>query len=225
MHNTDLVRRIQTGHGLLLDGSDPAFTFMDVAKLVDTVALGTTVNAEVLHDDLNQLAGRVATASDEGNRPDATEASQALMRVETAADGLLESLGGAEPDPVLARIFDRDSIQAILRIRFAARRAQSGAAHAGPDSQRQMISMAGLPAQGHLPQPLPPGPRGGGFCRRQEGVQAFCALCALRPRAAGDRSGREEHRQLTGHTDSKGVRSMLSVFWPSMRMSFVGASR
>ncbi len=139
MHNPDLVRRIQTGHGLLLDGSDPAFTFMDVAKLVDTVALGTTVNAEVLHDDLNQLAGRVATASDEGNRPDATEASQALMRVETAADGLLESLGGAEPDPVLARIFDRDSIQAILRIRFAARRAQSGAAHAGPDSQRQMI--------------------------------------------------------------------------------------
>lgn len=138
MQNPDLVRRIQTGHGLLLDGSDPAFTFMDVAKLVDTVALGTTVNAEALHDDLNQLAGRVAVASDEGNRPDATEASQTLMRVESAADGLLESLGGAEPDPALARIFDRDSIQAILRIRFAARRAQGGAADAGPDSQRQM---------------------------------------------------------------------------------------
>ena len=138
MQNPDLVRRIQTGHGLLLDGSDPAFTFVDVAKLVDTVALGTTVNAEALHDDLNQLAGRVAVASDEGNRPDATEASQTLMRVESAADGLLESLGGAEPDPALARIFDRDSIQAILRIRFAARRAQGGAADAGPDSQRQM---------------------------------------------------------------------------------------
>ena len=138
MHNPDLVRRIQTGHGLLLDGSDPAFTFMDVAKLVDTVALGTTVNAEALHDDLNQLAGRVAVASDEGKRPDATEASQTLMRVESAADGLLESLGGAEPDPALARIFDRDSIQAILRIRFAARRAQGGAADAGPNSQRQM---------------------------------------------------------------------------------------
>ncbi len=138
MQNPDLVRRIQTGHGLLLDGSDPAFTFVDVAKLVDTVALGTTVNAEALHDDLNQLAGRVAVASDEGKRPDATEASQTLMRVESAADGLLESLGGAEPDPALARIFDRDSIQAVLRIRFAARRAQGGAAHAGPDSQRQM---------------------------------------------------------------------------------------
>jgi len=138
MQNPDLVRRIQTGHGLLLDGSDPAFTFVDVAKLVDTVALGTTVNAEALHDDLNQLAGRVAVASDEGNRPDATEASQTLMRVESAADGLLESLGGAEPDPALARIFDRDSIQAILRIRFAARRALGGAADAGPDSQRQM---------------------------------------------------------------------------------------
>ncbi|GMQ75420.1 MAG: hypothetical protein BMS9Abin01_0670 [Gammaproteobacteria bacterium] len=137
MQNPDLVRRIQTGHGLLL-GDDAAFTFVQVAKLVDTVALGTTVNAEALHDDLNQLAGRVATASDEGNRPDATEASQALMRVEVAADRLLESLGGAEPDPVLARIFDRDSIQAVLRIRFAARRAQSGAAAAGPDSQRQM---------------------------------------------------------------------------------------
>ncbi len=138
MQNPDLVRRIQTGHGLLLDGSDPAFTFVDVAKLVDTVALGTTVNAEALHDDLNQLAGRVAVASDEGKRPDATEASQTLMRVESAADGLLESLGGAEPDPALARIFDRDSIQAILRIRFAARRAQGGAANAGPDSQGQM---------------------------------------------------------------------------------------
>ena len=138
MHNPDLVRRIQTGHGLLLGGSDPAFTFMDVAKLVDTVALGTTVNAEALHDDLNQLAGRVAVASEEGNRPDATEASQTLMRVESAADGLLESLGGAEPDPALARVFDRDSIQAILRIRFAARRAQGGAANAAPNSQRQM---------------------------------------------------------------------------------------
>ena len=136
MENPDLVRRIQTGHGLLL-GDDPAFTFMQVAKLVDTVALGTTVNADALHDDLNQLAGRVATASDEGNRPDATEAGQALMRVEVAADRLLESLGGAEPDPVLARIFDRDSIQAVLRIRYAARRAQGGAA-AGPDSRRQM---------------------------------------------------------------------------------------
>ncbi len=138
MHNPDLVRRIQTGHGLLLSGSDPAFTFVDVAKLVDVVALGTTINAEALHDDLNQLAGRVATASDEGNRPDATEASQTLMRIEMAAERLLESLGGAEPDPVLARIFDRDSIQAILRIRFAARRAQGGAADAGPDSRRQM---------------------------------------------------------------------------------------
>jgi hypothetical protein len=138
MQNPDLVRRVQTGHGLLLDGADPAFTFMDVAKLVDVVALGTTVNAEALHDDLNQLAGRVATASDEGRRPDATEASQALMRVEAAADRLLESLGGAEPDPALARVFDRDSIQAILRIRFAARRAQGGAADAGPEGQRQM---------------------------------------------------------------------------------------
>jgi hypothetical protein len=60
------------------------------------------------------------------------------MRVEAAADKLLESLGGAEPDPVFARVFDRDSIQAILRIRFAARRAQGGAANAGPDSARQM---------------------------------------------------------------------------------------
>ena len=137
MQNPDLARRVQTGHGLLL-GEESAFTFVHVAKLVDTVALGTTVNAEALHDDLNQLAGRVATASDEGSRPDATEASQALMRVESAADRLLESLGGAEPDPVLARIFDRDSIQAVLRIRFAARRAQSGAAAAGPDSKRQM---------------------------------------------------------------------------------------
>ncbi len=41
----------------------------------------------------------------------------------------------------------------------------------------------------------------------------------------GPNATREEHRQLTGHTDSIGVRSMLSVFWPSMRMSFVGASR
>ena len=138
MHNPDLARRVQTGHGLLLKDSDPAFTFMDVAKLVDAVALGTTVNAEALYDDLNQLAGRVAAANDQGSRPDATEASQALMRVETAADRLLESLGGAEPDPVLARIFDKDSIQAILRIRFAARRAQGGAAHAGADSGRQM---------------------------------------------------------------------------------------
>lgn len=137
MQNPDLVRRIQTGHGLLLDGADPAFTFMDVAKLVDAVALGTTVNAEALHDDLNQLASRVA-ASDKGERPDATEASQALMRVEAAADRLLESLGGAEPDPILARVFDRDSIQGILRIRFAARRAQGGAPDAGPDSRRQM---------------------------------------------------------------------------------------
>lgn len=138
MQNPDLARRVQSGHGLLLKGSDAAFTFVDVAKLVDTVALGTTVNAEALHDDLNQLAGRVSTASDEGSRPDATEASQALMRVEVAADRLLESLGGAEPDPVLSRVFDRDSIQAILRIRFAARRAQGGAAHAGSDSGRQM---------------------------------------------------------------------------------------
>lgn len=138
MHNPDLARRVQTGHRLLLDGGDPAFTFVDVAKLVDTVALGTTVNAEALHDDLNQLAGRVATATEEGKRPDASEASQALMRVEAAADQLLESLGGAEPDPVLARVFDRDSIQAILRIRFAARRAQGAAGDAGPDSQRQM---------------------------------------------------------------------------------------
>jgi hypothetical protein len=138
MQNPELARRVLTGHGLLLKESDPAFTFMDVAKLVDAVALGTTVNAEALYDDLNQLAGRVATASDEGNRPDATEAIQALMRVEVAADRLLESLGGAEPDPVLARIFDRDSLQAILRIRFAARRAQGGAAHAGSDSSRQM---------------------------------------------------------------------------------------
>ncbi len=138
MQNPDLARRVQTGHGLLLNGGDGAFTFVDVAKLVDTVALGTTVNAEALHDDLNQLAARVATATEEGTRPDATEASQALMRVEAAAERLLESLGGAEPDPVLARVFDRDSIQAILRIRFAARRAQGGAANAGPDSQRQM---------------------------------------------------------------------------------------
>lgn len=138
MQNPDLARRVQSGHGLLLDGSSPAFTYVDVAKLVDLVALGTTVNAEALHDDLNQLAARVATAAEDGSRPDATEASQALSRVEAAADQLLESLGGAEPDPVLARVFDRDSIQAILRIRFAARRAQGGAANAGPDSQRQM---------------------------------------------------------------------------------------
>lgn len=138
MQNPDLARRVQSGHGLLVDGGDPAFTFVDVAKLVDAVALGTTVNAEALHDDLNQLASRVATATHEGTRPDASEASEALMRVEAAADRLLESLGGAEPDPVLARVFDRDSIQAILRIRFAARRAQGGAANAGPDSHRQM---------------------------------------------------------------------------------------
>lgn len=138
MQNSELARRVQTGHGLLLKNSDPTFSFMDVAKLVDAVALGTTVNAEALYDDLNQLAGRVAVASEEGQRPDASEASQALMRVEAAADRLLESLGGAEPDPVLARIFDRESIQAILRIRFAARRAQGGAAHAGGDSGRQM---------------------------------------------------------------------------------------
>ena len=139
MQKPDLVRRIQTGHGLLIDGNDPAFTFMDVARLVDVVALGTTVNAEALHDDLNQLAGRVATAADGGSRPDATEASQALMRVEAAADRLLESLGGAEPDPVLARVFDRDSIQAVLRIRFAARRAQGGGADTGPGSRRQLV--------------------------------------------------------------------------------------
>ena len=138
MQNPDLARRVQTGHGLLLKGSDSSFTFMDVAKLVDTVALGTTVNAEALHDDLNQLAGRVASAKAEGKRPDATEASQTLLRVEMAADRLLESLGGAEPDPALARVFDRDSIQGILRIRFAARRAQGGAGHAGADSGRQM---------------------------------------------------------------------------------------
>jgi len=138
MQNPDLARRVQSGHGLLLKGGDSLFTFMDIAKLVDTVALGTTVNAEALHDDLNQLAGRVAVANDEGKRPDAVEAGQSLLRVEMAADRLLESLGGAEPDPALARVFDRDSIQAILRIRFAARRAQSGAAQAGPDSERQM---------------------------------------------------------------------------------------
>jgi hypothetical protein len=138
MQNPDLARRVQTGHGLLIDANEASFTFVDVAKLVDAVALGTTVNAEALHDDLNQLAGRVAMATQEGSRPDATEASQALMRVEAAADQLLQSLGGAEPDPVLARVFDRDSIQAILRIRFAARRAQGGSANAGPESQRQM---------------------------------------------------------------------------------------
>jgi hypothetical protein len=138
MRNPDLARGVQTGHGLLLKGSDSVFTFVDVAKLVDVVALGTTVNAEALHDDLNQLAAHVSTASDEGSRPDATEASQALMRVEVAADRLLESLRGAELDPVLGRVFDRESTQAILRIRFAARRAQGGAAHAGPDSGRQM---------------------------------------------------------------------------------------
>ena len=138
MQNPDLARRVQTGHGLLIDDGDPAFTFVHVAKLVDIVALGTTVNAEALHDDLNQLAGRVNVAKEEGSRPDATEAGQALMRVEAAADRLLESLGGAEPDPVLSRVFDRESIQAILRIRFAARRAQGGAGHAGPDTQRQM---------------------------------------------------------------------------------------
>ena len=138
MQNPDLSRRVQTGHGLLLDGGDPAFSFVDVAKLVDAVALGTTVNAEALHDDLNQLAARVAAFRDEGTRPDATEAGEALMRVEAAADRLLETLGGAEPDPLLARVFDRESIQAILRIRFAARRAQGGAANAGPGSGRQM---------------------------------------------------------------------------------------
>ncbi len=138
MQNPDLARRVQSGHGLLLKGSDSSFTYMDIAKLVDTVALGTTVNAEALHDDLNQLAGRVAVSNEEGHRPDAVEASQSLLRVEMAADRLLESLGGAEPDPALARVFDRDSIQAILRIRFAARRAQGGAAQAGPDSGRQM---------------------------------------------------------------------------------------
>ena len=136
MQNPDLSRRVQTGHGLLLDEGDPAFTFVDVAKLVDAVALGTTVNAEALHDDLNQLAARVAAFKDEGTRPDASEAGEALMRVEAAAERLLETLGGAEPDPLLARVFDRESIQAILRIRFAARRAQGGAANTG--SGRQM---------------------------------------------------------------------------------------
>jgi len=155
MRNPELARRVQSGHGLLLDGADTAFTFMDVAKLVDAVALGTTVNAEALHDDLNLLAGRVAAASDEGRRPDATEVSHALMRVEEAADRLLESLGGAEPDADLARVFDKDSIQAILRIRFAARRALGGAGgDAGPDSQRQMtkwlISQLKVIYRGHF---------------------------------------------------------------------------
>ena len=68
MQNSELARRVQTGHGLLLKNSDPTFSFMDVAKLVDAVALGTTVNAEALYDDLNQLAGRVAVASEEGRR-------------------------------------------------------------------------------------------------------------------------------------------------------------
>ena len=138
MQNPDLVRRVLTGHGLMFDSGDPAFTFVDVAKLVDSVGLATTVNAEALHDDLNLLAARVAKATQEGRRPDAIEATQALSRVEEAADRLLESLGGAEPDAVLAQLFDRDSIQAVLRIRFAARRAQGGAGNAGPDSQRQM---------------------------------------------------------------------------------------
>ena len=126
MPNPDLARRVQSGHRLLLDGAAPSFSFVDVAKLVDHVELGTTVNAEALHDDLNQLASRMAKAAEEGNRPDATETAQTLMRIEEAADRLLQSLGGAEPEPSLARIFDRDSIQAVLRIRFAARRAQAG---------------------------------------------------------------------------------------------------
>lgn len=138
MENPDLARRIQSGHGLLLDGSDPAFTFVDVAKLVDVVALGTTVNAEALHDDLNQMAARAASAKSEGGRPDAREARQALLRVEIAADRLMEALGGAEPDPALARVFDKESIEAVLRIRFAARRAQVGAAGEGPESERHM---------------------------------------------------------------------------------------
>jgi hypothetical protein len=138
MENPDLARRIHSGHGLLLDGGDPAFTFVDVAKLVDVVALGTTVNAEALHDDLNQLAGRVAATKSDDARPDAREARQTLMRVEIAADRLMEALGSAEPDPALARVFDKESIEAVLRIRFAARRAQTGAADGGPDSERHM---------------------------------------------------------------------------------------
>ena len=85
MQNSDLARRVQTGHGLLLDGSSPAFSYVDVAKLVDLVALGTTVNAEALHDDLNQLAARVATATEYGSRPDAAGAIDALSRVESTS--------------------------------------------------------------------------------------------------------------------------------------------
>ena len=141
MHNPDLARRVQSGHRLLLDGDAASFTFVDVARLVDRVALGSTVNAEALHDDLNQLAGRLADAAREGRRPDAAEATQALMRIEAAADRLLESLGGAEPEPALARVFDRESIQAILRIRFAARRAQAGGGGAsGRESTQWLVS-------------------------------------------------------------------------------------
>ena len=142
MQNPDLARRVQSGHRLLLEGGSASFSFVDVARLVDHVALGTTVNAEALHDDLNQLAGRLMTAAEQGSRPDATEKTQALMRIEAAADRLLQSLGGAEPEPALARIFDRDSIQAVLRIRFAARRAQAGAgaATSGRETTQWLVS-------------------------------------------------------------------------------------
>lgn len=137
MQNSDLARRIRTGHGLLIDG-DPVFTFVEVAKVVDVVALGTTVNAESLHDDLNQLAARLAAAREAGDRPDARESSQALVRITAAAETLLEALGEAESDPGLARVFDKGSIQGVLRIHFEARQAQGSNVHGGPTGQRQM---------------------------------------------------------------------------------------
>ena len=141
MKNPDLVRRVRCGHGLLVDG-DPAFTFVEVAKVVDEVALGTTVNAEALHDDLNELAARVAAAREAGDRPDVRESKQALMRIEAAAESLLEALGETRADPALARVFDKESVQGVLRVHFEARRAQGGQVggiDAGPAGQRQMV--------------------------------------------------------------------------------------
>ncbi|MDX1433806.1 MAG: hypothetical protein R3286_15290 [Gammaproteobacteria bacterium] len=138
MENSDLVRRVRSGHGLLIDG-DPAFTFVEIAKVVDEVALGTTVNAESLHDDLNQLAARVAAAREAGDRPDVRESRQALLRIETAAEKLLEALGETRSDPALARVFDEESVQGVLRVHFEAKRAQGTSIDAGPAGQRQMV--------------------------------------------------------------------------------------
>ena len=73
MAEADVVSRIQSGRGRMVEPGDPVFTFVDVAKLVDVVALETTVNAEALHQDLNQLAARLIAVRAKGQRPDVGE--------------------------------------------------------------------------------------------------------------------------------------------------------